>query len=200
MSRETRRRNDPKYCVLVADDEPYIASTLAVLLNSEPDIEVLTANSMEAAQKLFAVRPIDLILTDPLIRCTPFELLEWAREEHPNTARLFMTGFWNPQELEAAINSGLLVGYLWKPWRCEELLSFVRENLINTPWIVEQAAVADGSQIMRMADIVVKEAICPDLKANSKEGVLREMVESLRASGHIKPGHEESIVKELGVM
>ncbi len=33
---------------------------------------------------------------------------------------------------------------------------------------------------MRMSDFVVKEAIIPDLKATTKEAVIREMVESLR--------------------
>ena len=33
---------------------------------------------------------------------------------------------------------------------------------------------------MRMSDFVIREAIVPDLKANAKEAVIREMVTSLR--------------------
>jgi nitrogen PTS system EIIA component len=36
---------------------------------------------------------------------------------------------------------------------------------------------------MRMCDFVVREAINPDLKATTKEGAIREMVESLRSAG-----------------
>jgi PTS system nitrogen regulatory IIA component len=48
---------------------------------------------------------------------------------------------------------------------------------------------------MRMSDFVVREAIVPDLKATTKEGVIREVVESLRAAGYFKGGEPEDIVK-----
>lgn len=50
---------------------------------------------------------------------------------------------------------------------------------------------------MRMSDFVVREAISPDLRANSKEGVIREMVENLRAAGYFKSGEPEDIVKAI---
>lgn len=50
---------------------------------------------------------------------------------------------------------------------------------------------------MRTSDFVVREAILPNLKATDKEGVIREMVEALRATGHLKAAAEESIVKAI---
>ncbi len=50
---------------------------------------------------------------------------------------------------------------------------------------------------MRMSDFVVREAITADLKANNKEGVIREMVESLRAAGYFKGGEPEDVVKAI---
>lgn len=50
---------------------------------------------------------------------------------------------------------------------------------------------------MRISDFVVREAILPSLKATNKEGVIREMVESLRATGHVKAAAEEGIVKAI---
>src|SRR3954453_23889283 len=50
---------------------------------------------------------------------------------------------------------------------------------------------------MRMSDFVVRDAIVPELSANSKESVIREMVESLRAAGYIKGGEPEDIVKAI---
>src|SRR2546425_4239571 len=50
---------------------------------------------------------------------------------------------------------------------------------------------------MRMSDFVIREAIAPELKANTKEGVIREMVESLRAAGYFKAGEPEDIVKAI---
>jgi mannitol/fructose-specific phosphotransferase system IIA component (Ntr-type) len=50
---------------------------------------------------------------------------------------------------------------------------------------------------MRMSDFVVREAIIPDLKATTKDGVIREMVESLRGAGYFKGGEGEDIVKAI---
>ena len=50
---------------------------------------------------------------------------------------------------------------------------------------------------MRIADFVVREAIIPDLQANTKEAVIREMVESLRSAGSLKSGDAEEIVKAI---
>ena len=50
---------------------------------------------------------------------------------------------------------------------------------------------------MRMSDFVVKDAIVPDLTATSKEGVIREMVESLRSAGNFKGGEPDDIVKAI---
>jgi PTS system fructose-specific IIA component/PTS system nitrogen regulatory IIA component len=50
---------------------------------------------------------------------------------------------------------------------------------------------------MRMSDFVVREAIIPDLAASSKDGVIREMVESLRSAGYFKGTEPEDIVKAI---
>jgi nitrogen PTS system EIIA component len=50
---------------------------------------------------------------------------------------------------------------------------------------------------MRMSDFVVKESISPDLAATTKEGVIREMVENLRAAGYFKGSEPEDIVKAI---
>src|SRR5256885_13999892 len=50
---------------------------------------------------------------------------------------------------------------------------------------------------MRMSAFVVREAILPDLKATTKEGVIREMVESLKVAGHFKNSEPEDIIKAI---
>ena len=50
---------------------------------------------------------------------------------------------------------------------------------------------------MRMTDFVVREAIVPDLHATTKEGVIREMVESLRGANAFKNAETEEIVKAI---
>ncbi|MER3415172.1 MAG: PTS fructose transporter subunit IIA [Gemmataceae bacterium] len=50
---------------------------------------------------------------------------------------------------------------------------------------------------MRMSEFVVRDAILPGLSATTKESAIREMVDSLRASGHIKPEQAENIVRAI---
>src|ERR1700674_3020450 len=110
-----------KCSLLVVDDEPYILATLAALLN--PDFEVLTADSGEAAQRHFAQRDIDLILSDQKMpRMSGVHLLEWVRRHHPKTVRLLMTGFAELEEAVEAINRGQVFRYLFKPCRPDTLL------------------------------------------------------------------------------
>jgi diguanylate cyclase (GGDEF)-like protein len=110
-----------KCSLLVVDDEPYILATLSALLNN--DFQVLTADSAEAAQKLFVEREIDLILSDQKMpRMSGVQLLEWVRRNHPKTVRLLMTGFAELEEAVEAINRGQVFRYLLKPWRAEELI------------------------------------------------------------------------------
>jgi PTS system fructose-specific IIA component/PTS system nitrogen regulatory IIA component len=48
-----------------------------------------------------------------------------------------------------------------------------------------------------MSDFVVREAIIPELKATTKEGAIREMVESLQAASHFKGSEPEEIIKAI---
>jgi len=50
---------------------------------------------------------------------------------------------------------------------------------------------------MRMSDFVVRDAIIPELTASTKEGVIREMVESLRAAGNFKGADTEDVVRAI---
>ncbi len=50
---------------------------------------------------------------------------------------------------------------------------------------------------MRMSDFVVREAIIPGLTATTKEGVIREMVESLRGAGQFRGADPEDIIRAI---
>jgi len=50
---------------------------------------------------------------------------------------------------------------------------------------------------MRMSDFVVREAIVPEMTATNKEGVIRELVESLRNAGQFKAADTEDIVRAV---
>jgi diguanylate cyclase (GGDEF)-like protein len=109
----------------LVDDETYIIPTLSALLGD--DYHILTADSAEAAQAVFAREPVDLILTDQKMpRMTGTQLLEWVRQRYPATVRLLMTGYAELEDAVEAINRGHVYYYLLKPWRTEDLLQIMR--------------------------------------------------------------------------
>lgn len=50
---------------------------------------------------------------------------------------------------------------------------------------------------MRIMDFVKKRAVTVNLKANDKEGVIRELVDCITRTGEVKPRDKESLVKVL---
>jgi mannitol/fructose-specific phosphotransferase system IIA component (Ntr-type) len=50
---------------------------------------------------------------------------------------------------------------------------------------------------MRMTDFVVRDAIVPQVSATNKEGVIRELVESLRGAGYFKGADPEDLIRAI---
>jgi mannitol/fructose-specific phosphotransferase system IIA component (Ntr-type) len=50
---------------------------------------------------------------------------------------------------------------------------------------------------MRMSDFVVRDAIIPALTAVTKEGVIREMVDALRAAGQFRGADQDDVVRAI---
>jgi nitrogen PTS system EIIA component len=50
---------------------------------------------------------------------------------------------------------------------------------------------------MRMSDFMVREAIIPELSATTKDGSIREMVESLRSAARFKAEETDDIIKAI---
>lgn len=117
--------NTERCTILVVDDEEYILATLAALLGKEYD--VVKAGSARMAKEILDSRPIDIILTDQRMpECKGVELLEWVRNQYPNTIRLMMTGYAELDEAIDSINRGKVFSYILKPWKADELLEVLR--------------------------------------------------------------------------
>jgi diguanylate cyclase (GGDEF)-like protein len=58
---------------------------------------------------------------------TGVQLLEWVRQNHPRTVRLLMTGFLDIEVAAEAVNRGQISGYIFKPWKTNDLWSVLRE-------------------------------------------------------------------------
>jgi DNA-binding NarL/FixJ family response regulator len=138
--------------VLVVDDHPLFAETLAARLGMEPDLEALPVASDEArARALLTALSPDVVLLDVMLgRQTSFGLLQDITDRHPDARTVMLTAVsgvekvvdgvrrgasaWLPKTTDSAqvvrVIRGVHRGHGWIP---PELLGDVLRRLRATP-------------------------------------------------------------------
>ena len=113
--------------LLLVDDEPSILSALKRLFRRE-GYTVLTAESGMAGLELMASHPVDVVISDGRMPgMTGADFLGRARQLHPDTLRIVLSGYTDLNAVTNAVNRGELFRFLLKPWNDIELLDTVRE-------------------------------------------------------------------------
>ncbi len=119
-----------KTTVLIVDDEKATTIGLKGVLE-EPNVEVLTAVTLEDAKKLVGEREINVILSD--IRLSGYnqteglELLEYAKEVNRETRVILMTGYGEPGTMQRAFDLGADY-YFEKPVELKLLGNIIRDS------------------------------------------------------------------------
>jgi response regulator RpfG family c-di-GMP phosphodiesterase len=107
--------------VLYVDDEEINLINFREVLCD--DFEIFTALSGEEALTILEREPdMALLVTDqrmPGMKGT--ELLTRSRDLSPQTERIIITGYTDPQDIIAAINEGHIYRYILKPWNVDDL-------------------------------------------------------------------------------
>lgn len=115
--------------ILIVDDEPYVRTLMAAMLEKSSYATVLAANGSEAIEHVEQDPPYDLILSDIVMNGVDgIGLLERARELHPNTPIVMVTAIHDVAVAISAMRKGAY-DYLPKPFEKEQLLATVRRAL-----------------------------------------------------------------------
>lgn len=102
--------------ILVVDDDEVLASTLAKLLRMHYAIVHMALSGTEAVAVLEREANIRLVLTDLVMPVTDgLDVLEYARQHHPEVSIILMTGFGTIETAVEAIKRGA-EDYLTKPF------------------------------------------------------------------------------------
>ena len=140
--------------VVLAEDQAMVQGALVVLLNIEPDIEVVaSASDGEAALRAVGQHRPNVLVTDiEMPRLTGLELAARVRELYPATRVLMLTTFARPGFLRRALDTGAL-GYVLKDRPSTELAEAVRRihrgqrvidpDLAAEAWSVEADPLTD---------------------------------------------------------
>jgi CheY-like chemotaxis protein len=120
--------------VLVVDDNPSMASTLADILDVK-GFEAYTANSGAEALEILRDHPVDILLTDvKMPEMNGVELYRETRKIRPNITAILMTAY----AADDLIHQGMTEGtktVLTKPVDIDFLLSYLsasKMDFINT--------------------------------------------------------------------
>lgn len=101
--------------LLLIEDEPMLVTSLCENLKDEFEIEV--AGNVEEARALFNTRTYDLILSDHMLpgKSQGLDFLIEASQRRPETKRILMTGYLNPELLSRGAAMAKLSACLIKP-------------------------------------------------------------------------------------
>lgn len=114
-------------CILVVDDEPGVLHALERHFMLEGH-QILTADCGSAALDILAVRPVAVLISDyKMPGMDGIELLRRARDLHPNTVRILITGYADIAAAISAINEVSAFKFVTKPWDEKQLRTCITE-------------------------------------------------------------------------
>lgn len=130
LPQELLSEGKPERRLLLVDDEENILSALKRLFRGE-GYEILTATGGEAGLELLAKQKVDVIVSDQRMPgMDGTEFLRRAKELHPETIRMVLSGYADLQTITNAINEGAIYKFLSKPWEAEGLCAQVAEAFV----------------------------------------------------------------------
>jgi DNA-binding NarL/FixJ family response regulator len=114
--------------VLLVDDEPAFLDAMSQGMAGE--FEVVTAASAAEAVSRMAMRKYAVVICDHILPGEAgLDFLIRMRERHPETRRILLTGYINPELLSRSLEVAGLSACMLKPVRAAELAKAVREAL-----------------------------------------------------------------------
>jgi type II secretory ATPase GspE/PulE/Tfp pilus assembly ATPase PilB-like protein/DNA-binding NarL/FixJ family response regulator len=110
-----------RYRLLLVDDEPNVLKSLQRVFRQE-NYDIVPAFNGKDAFDLLRKESFHLIISDFMMPgMTGGELLRKARELHPDTIRIMLTGHADTAAVMGAINEGAVYKFILKPWNDDDL-------------------------------------------------------------------------------
>jgi len=150
----------PRYRVLLVDDEPGILKALKRTFHAEA-YEVVTADSGAAALVELGKAPFHVVISDykmPLMNGA--ELLERIKNGYPDTIRIMLTGHADTGAVMGAINAGAVYKFILKPWNDDDLrvtvsLALEQFDLVRKNRLLSQENAKKSREISALSRMAV---------------------------------------------
>jgi len=136
--------------VLFVDDDPSIVNAVSEILREGGEIDVVGAESGEAALEVLNSRDIDLVVSDHTMPgMSGLQLLCKVRELEPDMPLVMLTGFRDAVEKDVLKTLGETVAVLDKPWDKNSLRGVVSERLAERADRREEADLIEFGGVSR---------------------------------------------------
>jgi DNA-binding NarL/FixJ family response regulator len=193
--------------LLLADDHALVRSGLRMILDAEPDFQVVAeaANGFEALQALEHT-PADLAILDiAMPRMTGLQAAREINKTHPHVRMLILSMYDNEQYFFEALKAGAS-GYVLKSVADRDLLEACRATIRGEPFLYPGAVTALIRDYLHRAKR--GEALPDNILTPREEEVLklvaegystREIAKTLAISGKTVDRHRSNILQKLGL-
>jgi DNA-binding NarL/FixJ family response regulator len=188
--------------VLIADDHGIVRSGLRLLLEREPDIEVVgeASDGAEAREKAITERPDLAILDVKMPKLTGLQATREIREQAPEVAVLILSMHDDERYLFEALKAGAS-GYVLKRQADQDLLDAVRAVQRGEPFLTPDA------QRTLIKDVLERGEPTDELTPREQEVVKlvaeahtnREIAEILHLAEKTVESHRANAMRKLGM-
>lgn len=125
----------PRLRILHVDDDPETRTMVRLVLDGEPDLEVVSCSGAVEALEALATITVDLLLLDVMMPGTDGPTLLAELRTRPGLGSLpalFVTAKAHPRDLEALARTSA-TGIVRKPFEASTLIAAVRSSVVPTP-------------------------------------------------------------------
>jgi DNA-binding NarL/FixJ family response regulator len=189
--------------VLIADDHGIVRSGLRMLLEQQPDIEVIAecADGAEARDAAIRDRPDLAILDVKMPKLTGLQATREIREHAPDVSVLILSMYDDERYLFEALKAGAS-GYVLKAQADVDLLEAVRAVERGEPFLTpeaQRALIKDvlGQGVGRTDELTPREEEVVKLVAEAHTN--KEIAEILHLSEKTVENHRSNAMKKLGM-
>jgi DNA-binding NarL/FixJ family response regulator len=189
--------------VLIADDHGIVRSGLRLLLEREPDIEVVAeaSDGVEARDLAIRERPELAILDVKMPRLTGLQATREIREQAPDVAVLILSMHGDERYLFEALKAGAS-GYVLKRQADQDLLDAVRAVQRGEPFLTPDAQRALIKDVLERGledsdELTPREQEVVKLVAEAHTN--REIAEILHLAEKTVESHRANAMRKLGM-
>jgi DNA-binding NarL/FixJ family response regulator len=193
--------------VLLADDHAMVRSGLRMVLNSQPDIEVVAeaGDGAEAVQQ--ALSPdVDLAILDVAMpRMTGLQAVAELHRRRPELRVLILSMYDNEQYFFEALKAGAS-GYVLKSAANRDLVEAIRASMRGEPFLYPAAVTAlirDYLERARHGEATPEDPLTPReqevVKLIAEGHTSEEIAETLVISKKTVERHRANILEKLGM-